>query len=557
MDGRVNILIVDDQPASLDALEATLSSLGQVLFRAESGNDALRMLLANEFAVVLLDVRMPGLGGFEIARALRQRERSAKTPIIFLTGVERESHALLQAYALGAVDYLVKPIAPEVLKSKVAVFVELAQKTAEVKRAAERMRDQDLELLKTQVAEQKMRLAEQQRQLAQQQMQAALNQKRWLEAILDVMPVPLLLLEPGQYQPLMSNRAALTLLGGVFAHPDLPVEGLTVTGPDGRALERAQWPNRRVARGERLDGEAFTFTLHDDQGTLLAFSERLGALYQHPETVVLSLLDVSELKRTERALKEMVHSQENFIAVGSHELRTPLTALKFQVRNALKAWTRPGQETTPVRTAIGYLKEIDQSVERLVRLSEYLLDVTRLSADQLELQPAVVDLGELAGEVIARLARELEAARVEVTVSKEGPLVGWWDRARLDQVLTNLLENVQRYAPGRPVEVLLWADSSQARVTVRDHGGGLDETARGQLFQRFARGPRSGAGRGFGLGLWIVGRLVQQHGGTIEVSQTPGGGATFAVTLPRAQPGVPAQPLSPRASAPAGARALT
>jgi signal transduction histidine kinase len=126
---RANILLVDDQPANLLALEAVLASLGQNLVRANSGDDALRHLLADDFAVVLLDLNMPGLDGFATARLIRGRERSRHTPIIFLTAGDGADFPLVRAYELGAVDYLVKPLVPEILRAKVAVFVELAQKT--------------------------------------------------------------------------------------------------------------------------------------------------------------------------------------------------------------------------------------------------------------------------------------------------------------------------------------------------------------------------------------------------------------------------------------------
>lgn len=133
MSAKANILIVDDYPENLLALEAILEDLGQVLVRAGSGEEALRHLLRQDFAVILLDVKMPSMDGFEVASLIRQRERSKYTPIIFLTGVERSDEQMRRGYELGAVDYLLKPYMPEVLRWKVAVFVDLYLKTQEVK----------------------------------------------------------------------------------------------------------------------------------------------------------------------------------------------------------------------------------------------------------------------------------------------------------------------------------------------------------------------------------------------------------------------------------------
>jgi two-component system sensor histidine kinase/response regulator len=124
---KINILMVDDEPANLVALEATLESLGQNLVKASSGKAALRHLLEDDFAVILLDVQMPEMNGIETAAAIRERERSRHIPIIFLTGMDKTDEAMFQGYSAGAVDYLVKPIQTDVLLAKVGVFIELAQ----------------------------------------------------------------------------------------------------------------------------------------------------------------------------------------------------------------------------------------------------------------------------------------------------------------------------------------------------------------------------------------------------------------------------------------------
>jgi signal transduction histidine kinase len=134
LDDRVNILLVDDQPANLVALEAMLQGLGQNLIRAESGREALKWLLTHEFAVILLDVKMPEMDGFETAALIRQRDKSRHTPILFLTAADNSPAHAVRGYAVGAVDYLVKPVVPEFVRSKVAVFVELAKKSELLRR---------------------------------------------------------------------------------------------------------------------------------------------------------------------------------------------------------------------------------------------------------------------------------------------------------------------------------------------------------------------------------------------------------------------------------------
>lgn len=143
---KVNVLLVDDHPENLLALEAILDRLGQNLVKARSGAEALRCLLNQDFAVILLDVQMPGMDGFETATLIRQREKSRDTPIIFLTAFSTSDTLVFKGYCLGAVDYLLKPIEPEILKSKVAVFVDLFKKTVEVKRQAAQLAAVNAEL---------------------------------------------------------------------------------------------------------------------------------------------------------------------------------------------------------------------------------------------------------------------------------------------------------------------------------------------------------------------------------------------------------------------------
>src|SRR5688572_2085776 len=145
--GKVNILIVDDKPDKLLALEAVLEDLGQNIVRAYSGREALHCLLNDDFAVILLDVNMPGMDGFETAQLIRQRKSTEHIPIIFVTAFGDENHSS-RGYQLGAVDYIQTPVVPEVLKTKVAVFVDLYKKTEQVRKQAAWLRQQATQLHK-------------------------------------------------------------------------------------------------------------------------------------------------------------------------------------------------------------------------------------------------------------------------------------------------------------------------------------------------------------------------------------------------------------------------
>src|SRR4028118_1641405 len=140
IDGPVNILLVDDRPENLLALEAILETLGQNLVRAHSGHEALKHLLRDDFAVILLDVQMPGIDGFETAALIKERDRTRHIPIIFVTAISKDERYVFQGYSAGAVDYFSKPFNPDILKSKVSVFVELFKKSEQVKQQANLLR---------------------------------------------------------------------------------------------------------------------------------------------------------------------------------------------------------------------------------------------------------------------------------------------------------------------------------------------------------------------------------------------------------------------------------
>jgi CheY-like chemotaxis protein len=141
----VNILIVDDHPANLVALEAVLEPLGERLVKATSGEQALKALLQQEFACIILDVRMPGLDGLQTAKLIKQREHTRQVPVLFLTAFDKEDEEILRGYEQGAVDYLVKPFNPDLLRAKVSAFVDLSRREAQLRAKERRAFDQTLQ----------------------------------------------------------------------------------------------------------------------------------------------------------------------------------------------------------------------------------------------------------------------------------------------------------------------------------------------------------------------------------------------------------------------------
>jgi signal transduction histidine kinase len=377
------ILIVDDNPANLVALEAVLEPLGERIVRAESGTDALRHLLNERFCLVLLDVQMPGLSGFETAAMIAQRERTRNVPIVFVTAAEREEANVVSGYTQGAVDYIVKPFDPGVLRAKVAALLASARQNESLRReAADRTRERD---------------------------------------------------------DLLSKE-----------------------------------------RQARADAE------------------------------------------------DAVRMRDEFLAIASHELRTPLTPLRLQLQVMLRH-LRQGRSGIPeVQSAA---ESALRQTERLTALVDDLLQVSRISMGRLTLHLETMDLADAAREVLERHQPDARGAGCVLSLQAQ-PVVGRFDRLRVDEVLTNLIVNAIKYGAGKPVEVVVERENGTARLIVRDRGIGISSQDQMRIFDRFERAVSVRSYGGLGLGLYIVKQIVAAHGGNIDVRSAPGEGATFTVELP-------------------------
>jgi signal transduction histidine kinase len=538
---KVPILLVDDQPEGLMALEATLAPLGQQLVTARSGREALRHLLHQDFAVVLLDVVMPEMDGFETAQLIREREKSRNTPILFLTALSRGEVPEFRAYAVGAVDYLLKPYEPDILRSKVSVFVDLFRKTDMLRRQADALREAQRREHERELAAAHQKLeverARWREELLRREMEAGRNQQRWLEAVLAALPTPLALLEPGTGHTLFANRAAQELADGclVYREARLLHSEVTFTDSEGKPLPEEALPAARASRGEVLSGMPVEWRHGGQHGAALAFSSRLPPMHGRGETVLLALLDVTALHVTEHNLQRAVHVRDDFLSMASHELRTPLTSLKVHIQGALRAAARRNDDPVPVAQYVAKLETLEHNVGRLAHLVDSLLDISRINAGRLDFELAEVDLAVVVREVAARFTEEASKVGCTLVVRSDQRVVGQWDRGRLDQVVTNLLTNALKYGPGAPVEISVREEASHATLEVCDQGIGIREEDRHRIFERFERAVPHENYSGFGLGLWIVHEIVTGLGGTVTVESTPGKGALFRVELPWAR----------------------
>lgn len=550
----VNILVVDDLPDKRLALATILESLGVNIVLASSGREALRKLLDQDFAVILLDVNMPEMDGFETAALIRDHKRCARTPIIFITAFADEMLAA-QGYSLGAVDYILSPVVPQILRTKVAVFVDLFRKTEQIRRHVE----QRVALVREQTAREAAEEAKRASAFlaaASAVLASSLEASAIQKGLLDVV-VPFL--GDAGFLTLVDERgrrqSSLVWLDGdrkvnvdserePFSFPaNLQEASLRVlqTGNPELLAQIDSWPAHGSAS---IPGFKLT------TATLLPLRARnriLGVLGVArgpcPDPYSLTELKLANelAERTAiaidhaylyRDVQEADRRKAEFLAVLSHELRNPLAP----IRNALQILRLVDSDDAYFCEARAIL---ERQVGQLAGLVDDLLNVFRVNHHKIILHRESLDVVEVVRDIVDdhRQVLEAEDRRLVLELSPS-PIWVSADRTRLAQVISNLLQNAIKFTnPGDEVVVRVGKDASQGRahVSVRDTGIGIAPKLLPHIFDTFAQADQ-GMDRsrgGLGLGLALVRGLVELHGGKASAaSDGPGHGAEVGFWLP-------------------------
>lgn len=230
--------------------------------------------------------------------------------------------------------------------------------------------------------------------------------------------------------------------------------------------------------------------------------------------------------------REAVRARDEFLSIASHELRTPVTSLQLAAQGLLRLAGNGGFDAVPPAFLRTSLETSVRQSARMAQLIDRLLDVSRIQAGRVELQLEPVDLAAVAREIVAVSREEIGSAGCELTLKADRPVVGRWDRPRLEQVTANLLSNALKYGAGKPVELRVEAAGNLGRLVVRDQGIGIPADRRERIFERFERAVSARHYSGLGLGLYIVQRVLKALGGSVKVESEEGAGATFVVELP-------------------------
>jgi signal transduction histidine kinase len=566
----LSVLLVDDRPGNVVALEAALAGVDCNLVRAHSGRDALKLVLAQDFAVILLDVYMPTMDGFETARMIRARERSQSTPIIFLTAYAPDATQMKVGYRLGAIDYIAKPFDPYVLRAKVTFFVEMFRKTAALEQRTAELTHvtADLILREAQVIALNAQLEE--RVIERTTALEAARSDREAEAKLSAGRASVLAEVSGilvenftDHGPMLRRVAHIAAAATDSA---CVIQLIAVDGGDAGllplAVDHADGTVRaeltRVLNGPQTIADSLWHDL--DQTFLEAHPLRdVLSVPMLARTGVIGMLSLGRFgfgaplfsnseRRLSKALaarvalavenarlyenaRAAIELRDNFLTIAAHELKTPLTTiqgysqlLSHQLKHGL------GQDTVPVRRSA---RMIEERTKHLARLVEQILDVSRIVASRMQINKDVTDVAELMRDLVAGFESGHPAREFRLVLPER--MQALVDPVRLEQVMANLIDNAARYSPdGGAIDITLQPEEPDwIALSVRDRGLGIPEEHRAHIFDRFHQAHAVAFRSGMGLGLHISREIVLLHGGTISVAFPADGGSQFTVRVPR------------------------
>jgi len=468
---KVNILLVDDAENRLLALENILSSLDQNLVKANSGNEVLRALLNQDFAVVVLDAHMPGTDGFEKAAMIRQREESVHLPVIFVIAADCSAAHVARGCSLGVVDYIYTPIVPEILRAKVAVFIEL--------------------------------------KLQRERLEAEVKRNRFFTlspALLSIAGLD------GTFRQL--NPSWEQTLGYTSAElKSIPF--LALVHPDDREMALAA--TRKLAAGERVRYEIRCLA-KDGSCRWLLWNAAPHVEEQLIYAVAHDLTEEAELVAANQELEAFSYSV-------SHDLRAPLRAIDgfshaLEEDCAERLGETGRRHLERVRAAAGYMGQL---IDALLRLSRVV---------RMELRRNPVDLSKLARMVARDLEQCGSGRKVEFAIAAGVRAV--CDANLLRVVLENLLGNAWKFTGKREdarIEFGVETGGGGPVYRVRDNGVGFDMKYADKLFSPFQRLHSASEFPGTGIGLATVQRIVRRHGGRVWAESAAGQGTTIRFTL--------------------------
>ncbi|NJM78324.1 MAG: response regulator [Acaryochloridaceae cyanobacterium RU_4_10] len=555
-ESKVNVLLVDDRPENLIALEAVLSPLEQNLVSVRSGAQALKCLLDRDFAVILLDVQMSEMNGFETATLIRERLRSRDIPIIFLTAFNENKKQIFKGYSLGAVDYLVKPVEPEVLLSKVTVFVELFKKTAQIKQQAAEITQLNADLEKR-VVERTAQLLAANRQkddLIRSEQKAKITaqqaEQRFRDLINGLGHAIFWEADAKTFQFTFVSQSAEVLLGYPFerwtSEPDFWVKLLHSEDREGVLA----YCHQEMSQGRDFEVEYRTIAANDRIVWLRNKIYLVPDAREKVQKLRGLIIDITESKKAEASLRSYadrlthlttVLTQTNltlekrnqeldqFAYVTSHDLKAPLRAI-----NNLSHWLEEDLQDKLTDEARHHIDLLQGRIYRMENMIDGLLQYARVG--RLKMESETVDVEELLKEAIASLAPPPEFA-IEIGL---GMPTLFTVRILLEQVFTNLIGNaIKHHHAQGTVRITAQNKGDFHEFAVSDDGPGIAPQYHEKVFALFQTLLPRDTHESTGIGLSLVKKIVENEKGTITLESQEEKGTTIRFTWPS---GIVSQP---------------
>ena len=482
------ILIVDDRPENIFSLKSILELHSFPVDTASSGEEALRKAIKNNYALIILDVQMPGMDGFEVAEYLSGNSSTKEIPLIFLSAVNTEKKFITKGYSSGAIDYIVKPIDPDILLLKVKTFHRLYEQNRELNLVQQN--------LQSEIAFRKK---------AQQQIQ---EKARELNSILASIPqVAFTSTASGVIDFVNEHWYQYSKSYADFpqVHPDDP----SILSAWEKMLHSAS-PLQLELRIARLGTEDFRYHLL-----------RVVPVKENSQPVkwVGTFTDIEEQKQVARR-------KDEFLSIASHELKTPLTSIKAYVQlvDKLLAQDNPTKNFVD-RTLV--------QVNKLDTLINDLLDISKIENGRLKFEIQPLDFEELLSATLEMLQQVNPG--VHIIRNEKANAIIRGNAVRLEQVIINFISNAIKYAPeSNEIEVITkMTGNGQLYFGVQDKGIGIAPENQANVFGKFYRvSEASKHAQGLGIGLYICAEILKRHQSEFGVESEPGKGSLFYFTLP-------------------------
>jgi signal transduction histidine kinase len=520
------ILIVDDKPENILSLRKTLELHDLEVDTAESGEEALKKILKNNYALIILDVQMPSMDGFEVAETISGYSKAKDVPILFLSAVNKDKKFIAKGYASGGLDYITKPVDPDILLLKVKTFIKLYEQNRQL---------------------QSMHASLQQEVEVRKRAQAALNAKvQEQHSILESMPqVAFTARANGTVE--YANRywfhysPTLETFPVIYDQDQHPVEVWAEAIAAGLPIEKEVYLHHRIHQHFRC--HLLRATPLEEDGNIVKWVGTFTDIAHQKQAAEILEQRVEErtheLQEMNQALEASNHELQQFASVASHDLKEPLR--KIQLFGTILR----DRHLTANPDAMQYMERIVSSSERMSRLISDLLKYSRLSADN-AYEP--VDLNNIIADILADLELSVRDANAQIVVDPIPRLEAI--PGQLRQALQNIISNALKFrAPGVLPEIRIKGEKVitkefdsevneegvYCRITITDNGIGFNEMYLPKIFTLFQRLHGTDVYEGTGIGLAIAKKVVEKHQGIISAHSRENEGATFIIVLPLQQ----------------------